>query len=111
MATTTAPVPAPMPMATGPSKPKTTIKDWEEFESKARDLCTKNPTTVRCVVKFRNKENVAVLKLMAGSQVVKFKTMNPEDIGKIEDFNMFFLSFAAGVKEEEGKGKKKKGKK
>ena len=98
----TAPAPVPVPMQTEPAKSKTTISDWEEFDGRVRDLCAKNPLTARCVVKFRNKENVVVLKIMAGSEVVKYKTKNPEDIGKIEDFNTFFLGFAAGLKEEEG---------
>lgn len=53
------------------------------------------------MVKMRNKENMAVLKVSAGSQVVKYKTFNQEDLTKLEEFSSYFLFYAAGMKDEE----------
>ena len=72
---------------------------WEEFNTNAQEFCVQNPGA-RYVLKFRNKENVAVLKLVSGSKVLKYKTTSAEDTIKIEDFNKFFLNFASGTKED-----------
>eukprot|EP00826_Nyctotherus_ovalis_P030068 TRINITY_DN2387_c0_g1_i9.p4 TRINITY_DN2387_c0_g1~~TRINITY_DN2387_c0_g1_i9.p4 ORF type:complete len:100 (-),score=22.75 TRINITY_DN2387_c0_g1_i9:159-458(-) len=81
---------------------KVRASTWEDFTAKARDFCANYPDA-RYVVKFRNKENVAVLKLAAGSEVLKYRTTSSEDTGKIEEFNKFFLSLASGIKEEKGR--------
>ena len=83
-------------------KNKLQTKNWEEFFNKAQDLCIKNPTTTRYVVKYRSKENIAVIKVTSGSVVIKYKTANPEDNNKVEEMNKFFLSYASCVKEEKG---------
>lgn len=46
-----------------------TIKEWEEFLTKAKEICSKYPEKVRCIIKYRNKENMAVIKVVAKSEV------------------------------------------
>eukprot|EP00826_Nyctotherus_ovalis_P012114 TRINITY_DN1316_c0_g1_i3.p1 TRINITY_DN1316_c0_g1~~TRINITY_DN1316_c0_g1_i3.p1 ORF type:complete len:147 (+),score=8.05 TRINITY_DN1316_c0_g1_i3:64-441(+) len=89
-------------MEVAPMETKHAAMTWEDFKVQAQDLCAKNPTTTRYVVKFRNKENMAVVKVVSGSAVIKYKTARSEDAGKIEEFNRFFLAFASNRKPEKG---------
>ncbi|XP_050444359.1 signal recognition particle 9 kDa protein [Adelges cooleyi] len=62
------------------------LKTWKEFESASYNLILRDPTRVRCTMKYGHKESTVSLKVTDDITCLQFKTSDIQYVKKIEVF-------------------------
>ncbi|XP_015371603.1 PREDICTED: signal recognition particle 9 kDa protein [Diuraphis noxia] len=62
------------------------LKTWKEFETASYNLLLKDPTRVRCTMKYCHTEAIVQLKVTDDISCLQFKTSDIQNVKKIEVF-------------------------
>ncbi|XP_025410215.1 signal recognition particle 9 kDa protein [Sipha flava] len=62
------------------------LKTWKEFETASYNLLLKDPTRVRCTMKYCHSESTVQLKVTDNITCLQFKTTDIQYVKKIEVF-------------------------
>ncbi|VVC41053.1 Signal recognition particle, SRP9 subunit,Signal recognition particle, SRP9/SRP14 subunit [Cinara cedri] len=62
------------------------LKTWKEFETASFNLLLRDPTRVRCTMKYCHSQGTVVLKVTDNISCLQFKTSDIQSVKKIEAF-------------------------
>lgn len=98
---------------------KSYIHKWDHFFESSVELLLNNPFKTRLTMKYKNKNNIAILKVTDNSTVYMYKATEENDLKKIDALFKVAAQILSNVEEEESvntvrdvhEHNKKKGKK